>query len=65
MENSTNPFGLPPSIFSQVIGVLEKFTEIKAAKIFGSRAKGNYQRYSDVDIAIFSDTNYQASNHQA
>jgi predicted nucleotidyltransferase len=32
--------------------LIKKFPEIEKAKIFGSRAIGNYKRGSDIDIAI-------------
>jgi len=51
----TNKFGLPDDVLSEILDVLRRFSAIKCAKIFGSRAKGNYKRYSDVDIAIFAD----------
>ena len=50
-----NEFGLPDYVFDRIIEVLRRYPAIKSAKIFGSRAKGNYKRYSDVDIAIFAD----------
>lgn len=37
---------------NHIIGILKKFDKIEAAKIFGSRAKGNYKKGSDIDIAI-------------
>ena len=49
-------FGFPQYVLDEIIDVLRQFPEIKTAKIFGSRAKGNYKRYSDIDIAIFADT---------
>jgi len=52
-----NKFGLPEDVFADILKVLRRYPEIKHAKIFGSRAKGNYTRYSDVDIAIFADIN--------
>lgn len=51
-----NSFGLPPDIFSEILGVLKIYPEIESAKIFGSRAKGNYKRYSDVDIVLYANT---------
>ncbi|MCL2410479.1 MAG: nucleotidyltransferase domain-containing protein, partial [Treponema sp.] len=35
---------------------LKKYPQIKKAVIFGSRAKGSNKQYSDIDIAIFADT---------
>lgn len=45
-------FGLQESDLAYIIAVLEKFPEIEKAIIFGSRAKGNYQKGSDIDIAV-------------
>ncbi|MDR2183708.1 MAG: nucleotidyltransferase domain-containing protein [Clostridiales bacterium] len=50
-----NKFGLPDYVMDEIIKTLRKFPEIKSAKIFGSRAKGNHDRYSDVDIAVFAE----------
>ena len=49
-----NEFGLPDYVMEQIIEVLRRYPAVKTAKIFGSRAKGNYKRYSDIDIAIFT-----------
>jgi len=56
-----NSFGLPEDVLGEIILSLSKFPEINSAKIFGSRAKGNYKRYSDVDIAIFADADKDIS----
>ena len=55
-------FGIPDSVFNDILGAIREFREIKSAKIFGSRAKGNYKRYSDVDIAIFTDSEVNLSS---
>ena len=49
-----NDFGLPQDVFDEMVKVLNRFPEIEQVKIFGSRAKGTFKRYSDVDIAIFA-----------
>lgn len=49
-----NNFGLPEDVFIEIKKTLSRFPEIERAKIFGSRAMGNFKRYSDVDIAVFS-----------
>jgi predicted nucleotidyltransferase len=33
--------------------VLEKHIEIEKSYVFGSRAKGNYRKNSDINLAIF------------
>jgi predicted nucleotidyltransferase len=40
-----------------IVQTFAKFPEIKKAVIFGSRAKGNYQSGSDVDIAVWAISN--------
>lgn len=50
-----NPFGLTGGDLTYIISVIGEFAEIKKAVVFGSRAKGNYKKGSDVDIAIFGD----------
>ena len=46
-------FGLDDRVREAVLGVLKKFPAIKEAKIFGSRALGNFRPNSDVDIVLF------------
>ncbi|MCL1884169.1 MAG: nucleotidyltransferase domain-containing protein [Defluviitaleaceae bacterium] len=57
-----NNLGLPEDVFSEIKNVLSQFTEIESTKIFGSRAKGNFKRYSDIDIAIFSSSENDLSS---
>ena len=52
MNNSR--FGFKYGDLETIIQVLSKFPEIEKAVIFGSRAKGNYQPGSDVDMAIWA-----------
>ncbi|MEJ5310473.1 MAG: nucleotidyltransferase domain-containing protein [Anaerolineae bacterium] len=44
--------GLLPRDLDYIIQALRQFPEVEVALIFGSRAKGNYTRGSDVDLAI-------------
>ena|SRR5258707_14105300 len=46
--------GLKPGDLETIVQTLSRFPEIKKAIIFGSRAKGNYQAGSDVDIAVWA-----------
>jgi predicted nucleotidyltransferase len=48
-------FGFHDADLAYIISVIEDFTEIKQAIIFGSRAKGNYKAGSDVDIAVLGE----------
>jgi len=45
-------FGLKDSTTNIIIKEILKFREIKEAIIFGSRAKGNFKRGSDIDLAL-------------
>jgi len=44
--------GLLQSDLNIVLSVLGEFPNVKEAILFGSRAKGNFRRGSDVDIAL-------------
>ena len=57
IDTTTTKFGLPISVFTQILATLQNYPEIEQAKIFGSRAKGSYKRYSDIDIAIYGPAN--------
>lgn len=45
-------FGLKDSTTNIIINEILRFKEIKEAIIFGSRAKGNFKRGSDIDLAL-------------
>lgn len=46
-------FGLLEQDLDYINKAIKKFVDIEQAKVFGSRAMGNYKKGSDVDIAIF------------
>lgn len=48
-------FGLDDHALRLIREVFARHPTIREARIFGSRAKGNYRPESDVDIAIFGD----------
>lgn len=50
-----NVFGLAERDLAYIIAVVGEFPEIRKAVVFGSRAKGNYKKGSDIDIAIFGE----------
>jgi len=45
-------FGLSDSIVSAIVKLGEKYN-IKQIKLFGSRARGDYQERSDIDLAVY------------
>jgi uncharacterized protein len=46
------PYGLRESDMAHILSAVAELPEISAVVLFGSRAKGNYQLGSDVDLAI-------------
>lgn len=52
-------FGLRESDLKSIVKILEKFDTITEAILFGSRAKGNFKRGSDVDIALKGDIDFR------
>ena len=48
-----NSFGLKNSEHELICDVLRRHDEVTEAKIFGSRAKGNFQSSSDIDLVLW------------
>lgn len=48
-----NNYGLSDADFQQMIEVFSGFEDIEKAVLFGSRAKGNFKKNSDIDIVLF------------
>ena len=48
-----NNFGISHKSWRILLTTIKSFTEIECAIIFGSRAKGNFKKGSDIDIAIY------------
>ncbi len=46
-------FGLSERILDMLTTAIARFPQIEEAKIFGSRAMGNYKNGSDIDLAVF------------
>lgn len=45
-------FGLRQQDLNEIIRILQKIPVVEEAIIFGSRAKGNFKKGSDIDIAV-------------
>lgn len=45
-------YGLKQEILEQILDITRNYKQYKF-KLFGSRARGDYKRTSDIDIAIF------------
>ena len=50
--------GLDENIIQSLIRALAKYKQVKHAKIFGSRAEGNYKYNSDIDIAVYCEGDF-------
>lgn len=48
-------FGLEPKIIEDIKNILKKYPEVEKAVIFGSRARGDYRKGSDIDITLFGE----------
>lgn len=48
--------GLSASTVAKICGVLARFPAIDKAVLYGSRAKGNYQPGSDIDLTLQGST---------
>ena len=47
--------GLPPQTIGSIRAALAAYPEVEKAVLYGSRAKGNHKRGSDIDLALFGD----------
>ncbi|AZT91008.1 nucleotidyltransferase domain-containing protein [Caldicellulosiruptor changbaiensis] len=53
MKVETKKFGIEEEILDKIIEILKKYKQVKKACIFGSRARGDHKKASDVDICIW------------
>lgn len=49
---SAVPFGLPAMTVEKIGGVLARHPQVERAILYGSRAKGNHQHGSDIDLTL-------------
>lgn len=49
-------YGLSEKIVNQINDIIKKYEQYNF-KLFGSRARGDYKKTSDIDIAIFENIN--------
>lgn len=47
--------GLTSETADRIRSVLARFPDVEKAVLYGSRAKGNYKRGSDIDLTLFGD----------
>ncbi len=48
----TTRFGLSEATIQKTCGVFAKYPQVKKAVLYGSRAKGNYKKGSDIDLTL-------------
>jgi predicted nucleotidyltransferase len=48
-------FGLPDTAVDKLSSVFRQFPQVSRVMLYGSRAKGNYQPGSDIDLCIEAD----------
>lgn len=54
-----NEFGLSEKTTNILKEFFKKFPQIKEVKIYGSRAKGNFKKGSDIDFALYGDIDFR------
>lgn len=47
--------GLEPEVIKKVRSILKSHPEVRRAILFGSRAKGNFKPFSDIDMTLVGD----------
>jgi predicted nucleotidyltransferase len=58
-----NELGLTGEQLNLINKIFSQEPKIEKAVVFGSRAKGNFKKYSDVDIALFGDLDFHNTSH--
>jgi uncharacterized protein len=53
-----NTFNIAEKAFNLMIACIEKYPNIERIVIFGSRARGTANKYSDVDLCVYGDATY-------
>ena len=49
-------FGLSEKTLTMLLDFFVQFPEVEQVKVYGSRAKGNFKRGSDIDLAFYAHT---------
>jgi uncharacterized protein len=48
-------FGLKETTIQKICDVLARYPQVKKAVLYGSRAKGNYKKSSDIDLTLLGE----------
>jgi uncharacterized protein len=54
MPNSLNTTGLSSQCIEKIKAIFSQFPQVKKVLLYGSRAKGNYNNGSDIDLSIMN-----------
>lgn len=49
------PYGLNNDTIQKITNVFNNYTELEQVILYGSRAKGNYKKGSDIDLTLLGD----------
>ena len=49
-------YGLPDAAIGKICAVLRRYPQVERAILYGSRAKGNYKKGSDIDLTLRGST---------
>ncbi len=55
MKEISAKSGLNQNIINQINNIFAKYPQIKKVMLYGSRAKGNYKKGSDIDLSMFGE----------
>lgn len=48
-------YGLDEDTLQEIYRILSRYEEVREAVLYGSRAKGNYKPFSDIDLTLKGD----------
>lgn len=48
-------YGLDEDTLQEIYRILSRYDEVREAVLYGSRAKGNYKPFSDIDLTLKGD----------
>ena len=51
-------YGLPDRTLDTLYSIFQKYSGIQQVMIYGSRAKGNYKKGSDIDLSLKTDGSF-------
>lgn len=55
IQTSKEPFGLKENLILELNKIFTNYTEIEEVILYGSRAKGNFRKNSDIDLTFKGD----------